>query len=414
MNQRPVVLYFNGTFVHHQNGAHARVAALLKFLVDCGCQVTVYSFADHPDCPWGKTEIALFSSTFPTVRLVLDRRPGPLRYWIKAKKLLTSIMPSITPTLLSWNLPGATPNYDRLKAELSRALYFVNYANGLVELNGVDPGSSVVETHDLDFLQFSKRYGHSLSSRKIASKYRSEISLLESASALIGIAPSETGLFRLCFPEKTVFFVPDYGVTEVKHLNAPSQFDYDMLFVGSENRFNVHGIIAFIEEHKTFLTSHPLAIAGEVSIVPDVIAAASTSTNISLLGYVDDIDDLYRRSKIVISPVEGTGLKIKVVEALAAGKPVFGSQHTIDGLPPGSDACVFALNTTLMSAMLADATLLASTGNAGRLFAKELSQKGDAEKLRSFLMDAGCRPDKETHLTDALNVSSRRISANTP
>lgn len=408
------MLYFNGTFVHHQNGAHARVAALLRFLVDCGCRVVVYSFADHPDCPWGETEVALFSSTFPTVRLVLEQRPKPLRYWIRTKKLLTSIAPSLTPILLSLNLPGATPNYDRLKTELPGALYFVNYANGLLELNGVDPRNAIIETHDLDFLQFSKRYGHSLTSLKIAGKFRSEMSLLESASALIGIAPPESSLFRLCFPQKTVFFVPDYGGAETKPRNDLSLFDYDLLFVGSENHFNICGIIAFMEAHKTFLVNHRLAIAGKVSLMPEVIAAASTSTSISLLGYVDDIDDLYNRSKVFISPIDGTGLKIKVVEALAAGKPVFGSQHTIDGLPPGADACVFPLNTTLISAMLADAALLASAGNAARLFAQDLSQKGDASKLKSFLVEAGCRPDTEDHFGSAVTTLSKRGSTGTP
>jgi glycosyltransferase involved in cell wall biosynthesis len=406
VKQRPIVLYFSCTFVWHQNGAHARVAALLRFLVDCGCSVVLYSFSNHPECPWGDAEIA--------VPLILDRRSERLRYWTKAKKLLSSIIPSLTPKLLSSSLPGATPNFDQLKLDFPGALYFVNYANGLLELNGIDPAETIIETHDLDFIQFSKRYGHSLSSRKIARKYRSEVKLLESAGALIGIAPTETGLFRMWFPSKTVFFVPDYGVAEAPAGNDdPALPVYDVLFVGSENVFNIDGIVEFMHTHRAFIENHRLAIVGRVSHVAQVITEASALTNVELLGFVDDIDDLYRQSKIVISPVEGTGLKIKVVEALAAGKPVFGSQHTIDGLPPGSEGCVFALDAKHMSAMLATPKLLASTGAAARQYAQDLSKKGDADRLRSFLFEAGCSPEREAPPERGLNISSEHHVAET-
>ena len=43
----------------------------------------------------------------------------------------------------------------------------------------------------------------------------------------------------------------------------------------------------------------------------------------------------------MICPVEGTGANIKVLEALAYGKPVFACESAISGLPPGSEfVCV--------------------------------------------------------------------------
>jgi glycosyltransferase involved in cell wall biosynthesis len=379
--------------VHHQNGAHYRVAELLGFLISCGCQVIVYSFSNHVDCPWSDSEIAEFAAKYPTASLVLDRRSRWLRYWTRAKKLISSLLPSLTPALLAARLPGATPQYDHLKVEFPSALYVVNYANGLLELNGIDPRNAIVETHDLDFLQFTKRYGFALTSRKITGKFRSEFSLLGSASALIAIARTEAGIFRLFFPEKPVFFVPKYGSPKSKPRTVDARsFDYDLLFVGSNNLLNARGIVGFMQAHRNLLANYRLAIAGNVSLVPKVVAAASISPNVSLLGFVDDLDDLYSRTKIVVSPVDGTGLKIKVVEALTAGKPVFGSQHSIEGLPPGADECVFIIDAAHMAAMLSHPALLASAGKTAQAFAQDLSTKGDVAKLRSFLIGAGvCR-----------------------
>lgn len=369
--------------------------ALLRYLVNCRCRVILYSYANHPDCPWGDREIARLAITFPTVSLVLDRRSRWLHFWTRTKKLLTSVFPSLTSRLLVARLPSVSPHYDRLRGEHPSALYVVNYANGLLELNGVDPGNVIVETHDLDFLQFAMRYGFALTSRKISGKFRSEFSLLASASALIAIAKTETGLFRLCFSEKPVFFIPDYGIknygSSQGKVGATSRCRafYDVLFVGSENLLNSRGIVDFMDTHRAWLGNYRLAIAGNVSFVPEVVSTVSTIPNASLLGFVDDIEDLYNRTKIVVSPVSGTGLKIKVVEALAAGKPVFGSRHSIEALPPGADECAFILNTAHMSEMLADPDLLASAGNAARVFAQSLHHRGDLADFRSFLVEMG-------------------------
>ena len=82
--------------------------------------------------------------------------------------------------------------------------------------------------------------------------------------------------------------------------------------------------------------------------------AAQNKPNVRLLGYVDDISDLYSRCRVAISPIDGTGLKIKVIEALAAGKPVFGSRHTIAGLPLGYQHCVFPVESISTSNLLRD------------------------------------------------------------
>lgn len=55
--------------------------------------------------------------------------------------------------------------------------------------------------------------------------------------------------------------------------------------------------------------------------------------NIIKLGMVDDLDSVYKSTKICICPmVTGTGVKIKVLESLSYGLPVVTTRRGVDGL----------------------------------------------------------------------------------
>ena len=47
-----IVVYYNGTFIHLRNGAHARLTSLLQYLVKAGYSITLFSFENHPTEPW--------------------------------------------------------------------------------------------------------------------------------------------------------------------------------------------------------------------------------------------------------------------------------------------------------------------------------------------------------------------------
>jgi glycosyltransferase involved in cell wall biosynthesis len=71
-----------------------------------------------------------------------------------------------------------------------------------------------------------------------------------------------------------------------------------------------------------------------------------------VLGPVPDAEDFYRAVECVLNPMAGgTGLKIKTVEALAAGLPVLGTRDAFAGLPaehPGHGAADVASLVELM------------------------------------------------------------------
>jgi glycosyltransferase involved in cell wall biosynthesis len=295
------------------------------------------------------------------------------------------LLPAATQKLVRARLPGIMPDYARLNERVPNAVWVINFVDGLLELNGISASTIILETHDISFLKFSKRYGYSMNSLKIKGKWRSEFALLEFASAIIAISAPEAALFRMFLPEKPIFFVPEYNAARFPNNIRLGQINYDLIFVGSDNMFNIDGLCAFITEYRDVLSKHKLAVAGNVCRSERLITISQNLPNVRLLGYIDDLAQLYTTCKVAISPVDGAGLKIKAVEALAAGKPVFGSRHTMEGLPLGYQRCVFPLDAIRNSDLLTDKTALAVAGEAARSYAKDLAKAFDVDRLKLYL-----------------------------
>lgn len=383
MTTGSIVLYFNGPFVRSVNGADVRVNALMEFLHSTGHAIHVYSFENHIEAEWTDSDKAVFHARYPKARLTLEHRSRFSYFLYKSKKLLSSILPGMAGRLVRAAVPGMQPLWRELLRSAKPDLIFVNYANGLLELNGLDPSKTVIESHDLDFVQFSLRFGRRAYSLKIVEKYRSELALLETADAVIAISPVEAGLFRMLIPNNRIFYIPEYSDSDAGVTS--SEADYDLLFVGSDNPFNLQGLLQFLDQVYPRIDDLTLAVAGSVCKYPEVVDLCAKYPHVTCLGFVDDIGALYARSRAVLSPVGGTGLKMKITEALRHGRPVFASAHSRDGLPGRHDDCVFDLDPQEIRALLSSPDRLASAGSAAIRYAASLSAMGDLDRFRAFI-----------------------------
>lgn len=379
-----ILIYFNGTFVNRQNGAHSRVADLIRFSTSFGRQVIVYSYYEHPTCPWRPEDIKRFHVDNPGVELVLDHRSRLFSVITKLKMRLIALMPHLAPRLLSLKMRGLTPEYNRIQVKHPEIKMIINYAHGLVELNGVNAARAIIETHDINFLNATKSLKRALTSVKTILSARMEFELLGRSAALIAIAPPEAAIFRLFYPGKSVLFVPVYQLPSAKTAAEAARFD--ILFVGSENALNVDGLCSFITEHRNWLANKSMAIVGRVCNVDQVREVVADLPNIEMLGYVDDLTDLMRHCRLLVSPVDGTGLKIKALEALAVGLPVFGSRGTLDGLPDGYEHCAFPIDTTIIDRFIADEGKQNYSREAARRYSRQLLDMGDLDRLKTLLI----------------------------
>jgi glycosyltransferase involved in cell wall biosynthesis len=387
-SSQDVIVYFNGTFMERLNGAHARMDSFLRFLLRHFERVIVYSFRNHPTCPWTDELVQRFATEYPRAQLILEERTARLVAMTRLKNTLAMLLPSLARQIIRISLPGAAPVYASLVKEHPDAALIVNYVDGLTQLNGVPNREFVVETHDIKFINYRFQAHKPATDIRTISKFRSEIALLSTAQAVIAISPTENHFFGMLVDGAKVLYIPKFNqeakVEEVETEDA-EDFLYDLLFVGSDNILNVDGLIGFLQEHGTWLAKYRVAVCGKVCQQPDVIQVASHYPNVSLLGFVDDIDQIYRRSQAAVSPVVGTGLKIKIVDALAKGKPVFASQSSLAGLPPGYEGCVFPIQRQVVSRILDQEENRRAAVHESRAYFATFGQRGDHEELLRLL-----------------------------
>lgn len=117
-------------------------------------------------------------------------------------------------------------------------------------------------------------------------------------------------------------YLEDYGCTG------------EFVFFGAWNRNeNLEGLFWFMENVHPFLNTENriLVIGGGMS--KDNIKKICANKNVKYAGFVENPYIYLARSRALIAPLfNGAGVKVKVVEALATGTPVIGSDIAFEGI----------------------------------------------------------------------------------
>lgn len=109
-----------------------------------------------------------------------------------------------------------------------------------------------------------------------------------------------------------------------------------LLFVGTASyQPNERGITWFVNEVMPLLS-------GRVDVVLDVVGSPPRRPvqrpDVTYAGRVPTVDAWYERSHIAVVPIfEGSGTRLKVVEAMAFGRPVVSTRLGAEGLPITAD-----------------------------------------------------------------------------
>lgn len=127
---------------------------------------------------------------------------------------------------------------------------------------------------------------------------------------------------------------------------------------------------------------------------PDSVERLGEKPGIRVTGFVDDIFEYVAEATVVAVPIRvGTGVRIKILHALAMGKPVVSTPTGIQGIPveDGFEALVRADNGPFADAVISlldDPDRRASIANRGQQFVRsKFDQAVVAERLGSIYRD---------------------------
>jgi glycosyltransferase involved in cell wall biosynthesis len=196
------------------------------------------------------------------------------------------------------------------------------------------PTRKLIDTHDV----FSDRYRlyreHGQAREFFSTTRTEEGRALDRADAILAIQEWDAAHFR------SLTRAP---VTVVGHLAPPIDAAAGaesrapvMLFVGGPMGINVHGMEWFIENVLPLVRRQvpeaELWLAGGIAD-----RVRSTVAGVRRCGFVDVLEDVYRRAAVVINPQRfGTGVSIKSVDALRFGRPLVTTESGGRGLEDGA------------------------------------------------------------------------------
>jgi GT2 family glycosyltransferase/glycosyltransferase involved in cell wall biosynthesis len=156
-----------------------------------------------------------------------------------------------------------------------------------------------------------------------------ECEKLAAADCILAIQADEAAVVKAHLPDHHVMVVR----MAAKPVAEPAPGDDDtVLFVGSDAAPNVDGVRWFIER------CWPLIRAQRPNALFHVAGTVSQTfgpppEGVFYLGHVHDLGPLYNRAGVVVSPLRvGSGLKIKLIQALELGKAVVATSATLQGV----------------------------------------------------------------------------------
>jgi polysaccharide biosynthesis protein PslH len=300
------------------SGGRKRAARLLEAMQRAGATPRILTFdatpeglAEGRDRGW---EVEVF-----------DRPPGTPASRIR-QHIRREPMPASLPLLR--RLRELTPQSTFIEVEEYEALQY---------LRGVRELPTVASMYNVDSQVYANIYAMRERSRVELLRDRYHLSRQRTlerryarrASALLCVSEADCAYF-LSRGAANPVLVPNGVDDDLFQIPANAASRSDVLFFASFSwQPNVDGIVRFlIEAWPRVRERFPeirLRVAGPGSSIA-LAAHAHSVPGVEVLGFVDDLQGELQRARIVLAPLwVGGGTRIKVLEALAAARPVVGT-----------------------------------------------------------------------------------------
>ena len=171
-----------------------------------------------------------------------------------------------------------------------------------------------------------------------------EQALLQYADLLIAIQRDDAEILRRMAPQAEVIVTP-MSASLIAH-REEEDIQGRCLFVGSSIDHNTHGMAWFLREvWPLILQEQPHATLHVCGTVCESLQAFA-APNVRLLGRVDDLNAAYGAAEVCVIPLlAGSGLKIKLIEALSHGRACVSTSVGVQGVQELTDRAVLVADS---------------------------------------------------------------------
>lgn len=192
------------------------------------------------------------------------------------------------------------------------------------------------DTHDVnhrrEFRQ-ARLNGNARTLKRALRTKEAELATIKAASATLAITDSDRDFLRALVPSARLYTVEMWAEPyALERRPDPAT----LLFIGNMGAPHNHDSVLFLANEIMPLLRQRcpgvrLLVAGQ-SPHEEVLAVAAP--DLEVLGWVPDLDPLLARASLLVAPLRfGSGLKGKMLQAMAAGLPIVASSIAAEGMP---------------------------------------------------------------------------------
>jgi glycosyltransferase involved in cell wall biosynthesis len=355
-NRRQVCVLVRQRLVGGTNGSSVYVLELARALAQSGLDVHLLSPSPATLGRWPFIALRPEMAVFKTIRVRGTVRIGRFLISMKARSCAQAMLAVAEKGFLRLGLlsyPVLKPAAYAIALPLAREdqLFLAKYVPRIGDVLVADycfltdafpyalrpDARTAVIMHDLFSSRGAQFAALGSADSVVQLTEAAECALLAKADTIVAIQKDEGEWLRNRILERRIIVAP-MAARPVAEPQAGR--DDVVLFVGSSAAPNVDGLRWFLQEcWPKIRARRPSLILRVAGTVCQKVGRAPSG--VQLLGLVENLTLLYAECGLLISPLRaGSGLKIKLIEALAQGKAVVATTVTLQGVADTLRDCV--------------------------------------------------------------------------
>jgi glycosyltransferase involved in cell wall biosynthesis len=319
-----LIVYPHNPFLNN-SGVNSRFLELLKYFKNRKIDIDILSHEKFID-NWDNYDESLIN------HLYLNDFYNYKAFYLRIKRKILNL---IKKSLESYAYPNLIKQFQNIVQQNQYDYILISYVNWADLLKHINTNKVKTILTVEDFISMNN-YERNSGKYNLGKSINEEIERINLFNKAICISKEEANFFERACKDVEFHHIPHFLENKFSEVKK----DTDIVFVGSDNPFNRDGMIWFFEYVMPHLSDiYKIKIIGKVN--EHLEKYKNRFKNIEFISYVENLDDIYSKSKISICPLQGgTGLKIKVVESLSYGVPVLCTKYGIVGMDSKYNGCI--------------------------------------------------------------------------